>query len=152
MYFRTKKTGPYEYVQVVASYRDDGKVRQQVLVTLGRLDALKSSGQLDQLMRSGLRFCERLVVLDAQARGDTQAAEVRRIGPDLVFGRLWEELGFHGILKGLLKERRYTRFLRSFTLPTSVNEQGITAKLEEGILHITLDKRPETKPRKVTVA
>ena len=108
MYFRTKKTGPYEYVQVVASYRDDGKVRQQVLVTLGRLDALKSSGQLDQLMRSGLRFCERLVVLDAQSRGDTQAAEVRRIGPDLVFGRLWEELGFHAILEGLLKDRRYT--------------------------------------------
>jgi hypothetical protein len=107
MYFRTKKTGSYEYVQVVESFRDKGKVRQQVLVTLGRLDALKSGGQLEQLMRSGLRFCERLVVLDAQARGETQAAEVLRIGPDLVFGRLWEELGFGAILKELLVGRRY---------------------------------------------
>lgn len=89
------------------SFRDEGKVRQQVLVTLGRLDALKSGGQLEQLMRSGLRFCERLIVLDAQARGETQAAEVLCIGPDLVFGRLWEALGFGAILKGLLAGRRY---------------------------------------------
>lgn len=52
----------------------------------------------------------------------------------------------------LLRERRYTRFLRSFTLPTTVDEQKVAAKLDNGILNITLDKRPETKPRKVQVA
>lgn len=52
----------------------------------------------------------------------------------------------------LLNERRYTRFLRSFTLPTTVDDQGVSAKLENGILHVTLNKRPETKPRKVTVS
>lgn len=52
----------------------------------------------------------------------------------------------------LLRERRYARFLRSFTLPTTVDEQKVQAKLSDGVLHITLDKRPETKPRKVQVA
>jgi HSP20 family protein len=51
----------------------------------------------------------------------------------------------------LLNERRYTRFLRSFTLPTTVDDQGVQAKMDNGILYVTLNKRPETKPRKVTV-
>jgi HSP20 family protein len=49
-------------------------------------------------------------------------------------------------------ERRYTRFLRSFTLPPTVDEQTVNAKLADGILTITLNKREETKPRKITVS
>jgi HSP20 family protein len=52
----------------------------------------------------------------------------------------------------LLRERRYTRFLRSFTLPPTVDEQTVNAKLAEGVLTITLNKREETKPRKVNVS
>jgi HSP20 family protein len=52
----------------------------------------------------------------------------------------------------LLRERSYSRFLRSFTLPPTVDEQSVNAKLNEGILTITLNKREETKPRKISVA
>ncbi len=52
----------------------------------------------------------------------------------------------------LLRERSYTRFLRSFTLPPTVDEQTVNAKLNDGILTITLNKREETKPRKISVA
>ena len=52
----------------------------------------------------------------------------------------------------LLNERRYTRFLRSFTLPPTVNESTVKASLDSGVLHITLDKREETKPRKIKVS
>src|SRR5690349_5404230 len=52
----------------------------------------------------------------------------------------------------LLNERRYTRFLRSFTLPPTVNESSVKANLDNGVLHITLDKREETKPRKIKVS
>ena len=52
----------------------------------------------------------------------------------------------------LLRERRYTRFLRSFTLPPSVDEQSVNAKLNDGVLTITLNKREETKPRKISVS
>lgn len=51
----------------------------------------------------------------------------------------------------LLQERRYSRFLRSFTLPPTVNESKCDAKLQDGVLTITLDKREETKPRKISV-
>jgi HSP20 family protein len=52
----------------------------------------------------------------------------------------------------LLRERRYNRVQRSFTLPHTVNEQTVKAALHDGVLTITLDKREETKPRKVTVS
>jgi len=55
----------------------------------GRLDVLRESGQLDRLLRSGLRFSEKIRVLDAHAAGETEPVSVRKIGADLVFGRLW---------------------------------------------------------------
>jgi HSP20 family protein len=51
----------------------------------------------------------------------------------------------------LLHERRYTRFLRSFTLPPVVDEQSVNARLNDGVLTITLNKREETKPRRINV-
>lgn len=52
----------------------------------------------------------------------------------------------------LLHERRYNRFLRSFTLPPTVDDQTVNARLNDGVLVITLNKREETKPRKITVS
>jgi HSP20 family protein len=52
----------------------------------------------------------------------------------------------------LLRERRFTRFVRSFTLPHTIDEQSVKAALTDGVLTITLNKREETKPRKVQVS
>ena len=92
MYFRVKRTGTYAYLQIVESFREKGQVHQRVLSTVGRLDVLQSTGQLETLMRSGLRFCEKLAVIDAHAAGQTEPVQVQRVGPDLVFSRLWETL------------------------------------------------------------
>lgn len=51
----------------------------------------------------------------------------------------------------LLHERRYTRFLRSFTLPPTVDEGSVNARLQDGVLTVTITKREETKPRKIKV-
>ena len=107
MYFRVKRTGDYAYLQLVESFRQERQVRQRVLATLGRLDTLQATGQLDALMRSGLRFCQKLAVIDAHAAGQTEGVAVQRVGPDLVFGRLWESLKLGAILKQALQGRRY---------------------------------------------
>ena len=51
----------------------------------------------------------------------------------------------------LLHERRYSRFLRSFTLPPTVDEGSVNARLADGVLTVTINKREETKPRKIKV-
>jgi transposase len=107
MFFRVKSVGSYQYLQIVHSVRQGEKVRQQVFGTLGRLDELKASGRLEALIRSGLRHCENFAVIDAHAAGETQAVTVLRIGPDLVFGRLWKECGIQEVIQSLLETRRY---------------------------------------------
>jgi len=52
----------------------------------------------------------------------------------------------------LLRERRYTRYQRSFTLPPTVDAQSVQAKLNDGVLTVTLNKREESKPRRITVS
>ena len=90
MIFRTKPAGSYRYLQIVHSVREGKKVRQQVIATLGRLDLLEASGRLERLMRSGLRHCQSFAIIDAHAAGEIQPVTIRRIGPDLVFARLWK--------------------------------------------------------------
>ena len=107
MFFRVKGVGSYQYLQIVHSVRQGEKVRQQVFGTLGRLDELKASGRLEALIRSGLRHCEKLAVIDAHAAGGTEPVTVLRIGPDLVFGRLWKECGIQKVIQSLLEARRY---------------------------------------------
>ena len=107
MFFRSKPAGSYRYLQIVHSVREGKKVRQQVIATLGRLDLLEASGQLERLMRSGLRHCESFAVIDAHAAGEIEPVAIRRIGPDLVFARLWKESVIPEVLRSILKERHY---------------------------------------------
>jgi HSP20 family protein len=51
----------------------------------------------------------------------------------------------------IYNERPYGSFERRLALPESVNIDSIKAEMREGILLITLDKAPETQPRKITV-
>ena len=58
-------------------------------------------------MRSGLRHCQSFAVLDAHAAGQMQPVAIRRIGPDMVFARLWKESGIQEVLRSVLKARQY---------------------------------------------
>jgi len=55
----------YEYLQIVRSYREGGKVRQQIIGSLGRRDKLVASGDLDGLLKSLAGFSEKLRVVEA---------------------------------------------------------------------------------------
>lgn len=48
-------------------------------------------------------------------------------------------------------ERSYGAFTRSFTLPPTVTADGARAEFENGVLHISLPKREETKARKIEI-
>ena len=54
-------------------------------------------------------------------------------------------------LEPLYTEYPIGHFARSFTLPSQVDQQNITAQLEDGVLTVTLNKRPESKPRRIAI-
>jgi hypothetical protein len=107
MFVRTKKSGGYQYLQIVQNDRVEGRVQQHVIATLGRLDVLQKTGQLDALLASCARFAEHSAVLSAHRQGRLAAAEKVVIGPALVFDRLWQELGFPKLFAQLLEDRKF---------------------------------------------
>jgi HSP20 family protein len=56
-----------------------------------------------------------------------------------------KEENFHRI------ERRYGSFVRSFTLPGTVSTEEVAALSTDGVLSITLAKKPEAKPKQIQV-
>src|ERR1700712_5169751 len=107
MYFRTKRSGGFEYLQMVESHRVNGKPRQTVVATLGRLDALKETGELDRLLRSGARWTETGMLLSAVENGETTMTEAKRIGPPLLFERLWRDSFCRSVIEDLLAGRKF---------------------------------------------
>jgi len=49
-------------------------------------------------------------------------------------------------------ERNVGAFSRAFTLPKHVDVEKIAATLKDGVLTLTLPKRPEAQPRQIKVA
>src|SRR5271168_5350747 len=107
MYFRRKTSGGRAYLQIVESRREGDQVRQQVIATLGRVDELQASGQLERLLRSGARFAAKAMVLSTGSDDDAAKIAVRRIGPALVFERLWEETGCRAVIAKLAGQRKH---------------------------------------------
>ena len=107
MYFRRKTSAGRAYLQIVESRRTGDQVRQQVIATLGRYEDLQASGQLERLLRSGARFAAKAMVLSAAADDAALTIAVRRIGPALVFERLWEETGCRAVIAELAGKRRH---------------------------------------------
>lgn len=105
MYFRKKTSGGRAYLQIVESRREGEHVRQQVIATLGRIDELQASGQLERLLRSGARFATQSMILDAAENGAATTIAVRRIGPALLFERLWAETGCQSVIASLAGQR-----------------------------------------------
>jgi HSP20 family protein len=48
-------------------------------------------------------------------------------------------------------ERAYGSFSRSFSLPNTVNTEGIRADYRNGVLTVSMPKREETKPKQIKI-
>lgn len=107
MFFRTKKSGPRTYLQLVENHWEEGRPRQSVLATLGRLEELQERGAVDSLLQSGARFAQKLLILSAHREGRLTTIRTLRLGAVLAFERLWQETGCQAVLQELLAGRRF---------------------------------------------
>jgi hypothetical protein len=107
MFLRVKQNGAHEYLQLVSSERSAGQVRQRVIGTRGRRDWLAEPDTLAGLAASRNKFLRRAAVLTEQRAGQTAVRATRRLGPGLVFGRLWERLEVPAILAERLRGRKF---------------------------------------------
>lgn len=136
MYLRTIKVpssngSVNEYVRVVESYREDGKVKQRTIADLGRKDVLTTL--LPQL--------QRLLLGQPQPAGETahdiDVLEASTWGPVLVVRALFEQLGLWQLFDDLLgkakkgpsfTERAFVLIANRLIRPSS--EHGLARWLE----------------------
>src|SRR5271157_761378 len=103
MFARVKNSGGHQYLQIVQNRREGVKTVQRVVATIGRMDQLHQKGEIENLVRSLSRFSEKvLLILSGKSAAK---ADAKKIGPNLIFARLWRDLGIGGINKRLLGSR-----------------------------------------------
>ena len=105
MFARVKKSGKYQYLQIVENNKEKGKVKQRVIATVGRMDQLQSKGRVETLIRSLSRFSEQALLV-ISGKSDV-AVDAQKIGPSLIFERLWKETGIQAALARVLGGRRF---------------------------------------------
>src|SRR4030042_3944593 len=105
MFARIKKSGQHQYLQIVENHRESSKTIQRVSSTIGRMDQLQVKGDIEKVIRSLSRFSGK-VLLILSGESEVHAA-AKKIGPSLIFERLWEELGIGKIIKGFLEGRKF---------------------------------------------
>ena len=135
MYPRTVKVrsasgAVHEYIRVVEAYRDDGKVKQRVVVDLGRKDLLLAILPKLQRLLTGDSG------IDPGEPGVPQVLDASNWGPVLVLRTLFEQLGLWSILdqhlgraKGIpFADRAFVLVANRLIAPTS--EHGLAGWLE----------------------
>jgi transposase len=105
MFARIKKSGKYQYLQIVENRKEKGKVKQRVISTIGRMDQLQAKGRIETLIRSLSRFSEKTMLI-LSGKSDVSADAVK-IGPSIIFERLWKETGIKKAIQRLLIDRRF---------------------------------------------
>jgi len=105
MFARIKKSGKYQYLQIVENRKVKGKVKQRVISTIGRMDRLQEKDRVEILIRSLSRFSEKALLI-LSGRSDVSADAVK-IGPSIIFERLWRETGIQRAIKKMLAGRKF---------------------------------------------
>jgi len=109
MFVRVKKNSEGRvYLQIAESYRERGKIRQRVLCTLGRLDILQRDGVLENLSESLARFSEKIAIIGACREASRNPVKTRRIGPVIVFEKLWRDTHIRAVLQRKADRRNYS--------------------------------------------
>ena len=105
MFARVKKSGKYQYLQLVENRKEKGRVKQRVIATLGRMDELSAKGRVETLIRSLSRFSQQAILI-ITGKSDVSLA-AKKIGPALIFERLWKQTGIGEAIRKQASERKF---------------------------------------------
>ncbi|MGQ9848112.1 MAG: IS1634 family transposase [Bacteroidales bacterium] len=94
MFIKITKAGGYEYAKIVHNYRENGKIKQKVLLNLGRIDELKNDPSfinlVDKLQKVFLNPCEKTNSIKFSPE-DVSEGIIKNWGY-IVYRKLWEKL------------------------------------------------------------
>ena len=113
MYIRTTKNKRGDgYYHLAESFRQDGKVKQRTLLSLGRVE----DNKLEQLSQALSKHLDTIHVLDLAMHTDINNAYI--YGSLLILDRLMETLGINSVLSEITSKHEKLRYdLKRFCSP-----------------------------------
>lgn len=104
MFLRRTVARGHTYLKIVRSVRENGKKKQQVLFTLGRLDALQSTGELEGLVKALSRLAGRQEWINLSK--DLSIHQVYYLGAAHVVRRMLDRTGLWKVLDAIALTHR----------------------------------------------
>ena len=98
----TRNKSGHTYLKIVRSVRESGKVRQEILLSLGRLDVLMATGQIDALIEALGRFATQQNLINLAK--DVSIEKVYHLGSAHVIRRLMERTRLMDCLNAIAAE------------------------------------------------
>jgi transposase len=130
---KTVKSGSkeYQYYQLVEGVYKKGRVRQKVLMTLGRVDDFDRS-KVDEIVSALEGYTDKVDVLSSIE--DCHHVWSKEYGSVYVMEKLWHELKMDSILSGLLRDRQFEfdvqAAIRGMVINRAVNARSKLATYE----------------------
>ncbi|MBK8260385.1 MAG: Hsp20/alpha crystallin family protein [Nannocystis sp.] len=102
--------------------------------------------------RASLRDDGAALVLEAEVPGMTEAElEVSATRESLTIKGERKEAAPEGSYSAHRRERGLIKFARSVALPVKIEVDGVSARVRDGILTVTMPKHADATPRSITV-
>jgi transposase len=108
MFLKTTVSQGHKYLQIIKSYRKEGKVRHKVIANLGRADRLAENG-LENIIVSLQKYVisKEKPAVNKSLRDISKMKEKARVNYGyLAYKRLWNKFSVEELLKSLLKNRK----------------------------------------------
>lgn len=107
MFIKVTKSGKYEYVQLVRSYKVSGVTKHEVLLNLGRKDEIENNPMFQRLAK---RLGELSGLHKAQNALQSPSEAVIRNWGYVVYQRLWKSMALNDCLDEICKRHSRIRF------------------------------------------
>jgi transposase len=105
MYIRTTKNQRgHSYFHLVEAYREDGKVKQRTLMSLGRVE----DNRIEELATAISKHLETINIFNLSKEIDISDTYI--LGPLLVLDRMLDTLGINAALQNIISQHKRLRF------------------------------------------
>lgn len=102
MFIKITKAKTSRYVQLVRSYREEGRVKHQVILNLGKLEEIENNPSFQRLAK---RLAEISKLPQSADLRDCSEAEIVNWGY-LIYQKIWQEYGLDKLLSQLARNRK----------------------------------------------
>lgn len=116
---RGRQGRAYTYLELAYSERRDGKVRQERVCSLGRVEELQKSGAVDRMMAKLAQVAKQRWVRAESLKPGTPWT--REYGAVLLVRRLWRDLGLEEVISGLQRQSAIEASVNEALLALVVN-------------------------------